>query len=80
MAEVRLMTAGVLAEKAGIPLSRVNSILQACPHIQPVARAGTLRVFDKKALRQLKAEIDCPAQLSDGVQSRSGKLEEGNDE
>lgn len=61
MAEVRLMTPGVLAERLGVPLSRVLYLLRTRPHIRPVARAGILRLYDAKALAKLEAEITHPS-------------------
>jgi len=59
MAEVRLMTPGVLAEWLGVPLSRVLYLLRTRPHIRPAARAGILRLYDAEALAQLQKEIVC---------------------
>lgn len=57
MAEVRLMTPGVMAERLGTPLSRVLYILRSRNHIKPAARAGILRLYDKKALELVEAEL-----------------------
>jgi hypothetical protein len=57
MAEVRLMTPGVLAERLGVPLSRVLYVLRTRRHIRPAARAGILRLYDSKALERLREEI-----------------------
>ena len=60
MAEVRLMTAGVLAKRLGVPLSRVLYLLRTRSHIRPAARAGILRLYDTEALAKLEAEIARP--------------------
>ncbi len=55
--EPRLLTAGVLAERLGVPLHRVTYILRTRRHIRPVARAGTLRLYDAAVERLVRAEL-----------------------
>ena len=57
MAEVKLMTPGVLSERLGVPLSRVLYLLRTRPEIRPAARAGILRLYDVEALERLREEI-----------------------
>ena len=53
-----LLTAGRIAAESGIPLGRVQYILSTRPHIRPVARAGTLRLFDRQAISQVRYEAN----------------------
>lgn len=54
----RLLTTGLLATRLGLPLHRVLHILATRPHIQPAARAGTLRLYTLDALDAVRREID----------------------
>jgi hypothetical protein len=54
----RLLTPGRIAEALGTPIHRVQHILATRPHIVPSARAGTLRLFDKKAVAQIRHELN----------------------
>lgn len=54
----RLLTTGRMADALGQPVHRVTYILATRPHIQPAARAGTLRLFDRRALAMVRHEID----------------------
>lgn len=53
-----LLTAGKIAERLGVPLPRVQYILRTRPKIRPAARAGTIRLYRAKTLRQVWAELD----------------------
>jgi hypothetical protein len=55
----RLLTAGRIADEAGVPLARAQYILATRRHIRPVARAGTLRLFDEKVIAQVRYEANC---------------------
>lgn len=55
--EIRLITVGVLAESLGVPLARVLYILRTRP-IRSAARAGTVRLFDKAAVAEVRAALD----------------------
>ena len=55
--EVRLITVGVLAESLGVPLARVLYVLRTRP-IRSAARAGTVRLFDKAAVAEVRAALD----------------------
>ncbi len=53
-----LATPGKLAETLGVPLHRVLYVLATRRHICPSARAGTLRLFDKRAIAQVRHELN----------------------
>ena len=48
MATPQLLTAGRIAADLRVPLPRIQYILATRPHIQPAARAGTLRLYDRR--------------------------------
>lgn len=54
----QLVTPGVLAERLGEPLHRVLHVLSTRPHIQPLARAGTLRLYDCEAVAKVRHELN----------------------
>lgn len=54
----RLITAGVIANELHTPLHRVLRVLATRPHIQPSARAGNLRLFDRKAVAMVRHELN----------------------
>jgi len=53
-----LRTAGRIASELGEPLARVLYILRTRPHIRPSARAGTIRLFDKRAVAMIRHEMN----------------------
>lgn len=53
----KLVTPGVIAEEVGAPLHRVVRVLATRPHIQPVARAGTLRLYARGAIAMVRHEL-----------------------
>lgn len=53
----RLITPGVIAAQVKSPLHRVLHILATRPHIQPAARAGTLRLYDRAAVAMVRHEL-----------------------
>ena len=55
--EPRLLTPGVIAAEVGAALHRVLHILATRPHIRPLARAGTLRLYDRVAITQVRHEL-----------------------
>ena len=55
--EPRLRTPGVVADELGVSLQRVLYILSTRQHIKPSARAGTLRLYDSKALELIRREL-----------------------
>ena len=59
----RLRTAGVIASEIGEPLHRVLYVLRTRP-ITPAARAGVLRLYDRKAVGLVaEALADIDAQM-----------------
>jgi len=54
---VQLLTIGRIAEILGVPVHRVGYVLQTRPHICPSARAGVVRLFDNRALAQIRHEL-----------------------
>ena len=54
----KLITVGVMAAKLGSPLHRVLHILATRPHIKPSARAGTLRLFERRAIAMVRHELN----------------------
>jgi hypothetical protein len=54
----RLITAGVIAAEVHAPLHRVLRVLATRPHIQPSARAGNLRLYDKRAVALVRHELN----------------------
>jgi len=57
MNEPRLNTPGVIAQRLGVPLHRVLHVLRTRRHIQPAARAGRLRLFDREAVDMIRREL-----------------------
>jgi hypothetical protein len=54
----RLITAGVIAAKLRAPLHRVLRVLATREHIRPSARAGTLRLYDRRAVAMVRHELN----------------------
>ncbi|MCZ6834245.1 MAG: hypothetical protein O7G85_00580 [Planctomycetota bacterium] len=54
----RLRTPGVLATNLDVPLHRVLYILQTRDHINPSARAGRLRLYDREAIALIRHELN----------------------
>jgi hypothetical protein len=54
----RLITAGVIAAELGEPLHRVLNVLATRWHIRPSARAGTLRLYDRRAVELVRQELE----------------------
>jgi len=54
---VRLITPGVIARELGVPLHRVLYVLRS-RDIEPVARAGTLRLYDNAAIARVRHELN----------------------
>ncbi len=53
-----LITPGVIANELGEPLHRVLHVLSTRPHIHPVARAGTLRLFSRDTVAMVRHELN----------------------
>ena len=58
MGEPKLITPGVIAEELREPLHRVLHVLATRKHIRPSARAGTLRLYDRRAVAMLRPELN----------------------
>jgi hypothetical protein len=56
--EPRLITPGVIADELNEPLHRVVHVLATRAHIKPTARAGTLRLYDERAVAQVRHELN----------------------
>jgi len=54
----KLTTPGVIAPELGEPLHRVLRVLATRPHIRPSARAGTLRLYDRRAVAMVRHELN----------------------
>jgi hypothetical protein len=54
----RLITPGVIASELAVPLHRVLHILASRAHIRPTARAGTLRLYDRRAVAMVRYELN----------------------
>ncbi len=54
----KLITPGVIAKQLREPLHRVLNVLATRPHIQPSARAGTLRLYDRQAVAMVRHELN----------------------
>ena len=58
ISEPRLLSPGVIARELKVPLHRVQNILDTRPHIRPLARAGIIRLYDRKAVAQIRHELN----------------------
>jgi hypothetical protein len=56
--EPRLITIGVIASQLGVPLHRVQHILATRKHIIPAARAGRVRLYDRRAVAMVQQELN----------------------
>lgn len=54
----RLITAGVIAAELRAPLHRVLRVLATRAHIRPTARAGILRLYDRRAVAMVRHELN----------------------
>ena len=66
-----LLTAGRIALAAGASLPQVLYVLRTRQHIQPVARAGILRLYDRNALAAVRHEINAIAARRSGAGVRN---------
>lgn len=53
----KLTTPGRIAAMLGVPLHRVQHVLRTRQNIQPAARAGCLRLYDRSAVERVRVEI-----------------------
>ena len=54
----KLITAGVIARQLDEPLHRVLNVLRTRLYIRPLARAGTLRLYDRQAVAMVRHELN----------------------
>jgi hypothetical protein len=54
----QLITPGVIAQELRVPLHRVLHVLATRRHILPRARGGTLRLYDRQAVAQVRHELN----------------------
>jgi hypothetical protein len=54
----RLITPGVIASELREPLHRVLHVLATREHIQPSARGGTLRLYNRQAVAMVRHELN----------------------
>ena len=54
----RLITAGVIATELCTPLHRVLHVLATRQHIRPSARAGRLRLYNRRAVAMVRHELN----------------------
>jgi hypothetical protein len=54
----RLITAGVIAAELRVPLHGVLHVLATRQHIRPAARAGTLRLYEARAVAMVRHELN----------------------
>jgi hypothetical protein len=57
LTEPSLLTPGRIAAELGVPVPRIAYVLATRTHIRPAARAGTLRLFDRAAVAQIRHEL-----------------------
>ena len=66
---IQLITTGRIADEIVAPLHRVQDILATRSHIQPRARAGTLRLYERDAIAEVRHELNA-------ISARRGKREQ----
>ncbi len=54
----KLITPGVIASELQTSLHRVLHVLATRVHIRPSARAGTLRLYDRRAVAMVRHELN----------------------
>ena len=54
----KLITPGIIAEMLREPLHRVLNVLNTRRHIRPLARAGTLRLYEEAAVSMVRHELN----------------------
>lgn len=57
----RLATTGEVAQLLGVPLHRIQYVLQTRSHIRPAATAGGARCFDDDAIAKIRHELNAIA-------------------
>ncbi len=56
--EPNLLTPGRIAKRLGEPIHRVLHVLATRQHIRPLARAGTLRLYDNDSVAAVRHELN----------------------
>lgn len=56
--EPQLITPGTIARELDQPIHRVLHVLATRPAIQPSARAGRIRLYDRETLEKVRCEIE----------------------
>lgn len=54
----QIITPGVIARELREPIHRVTRILATREHIRPLARAGTLRLYHRHVIAQVRHELN----------------------
>ena len=54
----KLINPGVIAQELGEPLHRVLNVLATRRHIRASARAGTLRLYERRAVAMVRHELN----------------------
>lgn len=54
----KLITPGVIARELGVPIHRILNVLATREHIQPSARAGTIRLYRRDAIAMVRHELN----------------------
>jgi hypothetical protein len=54
----KLITAGLIAQELNEPLHRIQHVLRSRKHIKPSARAGTLRLYARRAIAMVRHELN----------------------
>ncbi len=68
----KLLTPGRIAAELNVPLHKVTYILRTRNYIVPTAKAGTLRLYEVKAIFQVHSELQ---RIAGRHQVRGGKDE-----
>lgn len=67
-----LITPGVIASELGQPMHRVLRILATRPVIRPAALAGRVRLYDRRAIEQVRLELAAIDRRHDDAGSEGG--------
>jgi|GEM_PF-1133156 len=66
-----LITPGIIAKQLREPLHRVLNVLATRSHIQPLARAGTLRLYDRESVAMVRHELNAIDARRDACRNES---------
>ncbi|MGE3108385.1 MAG: hypothetical protein AB7G11_03810 [Phycisphaerales bacterium] len=67
-----LITPGVIASELGQPMHRVLRVLATRPAIRPAALAGRVRLYDRRAIEQVRLELASIDRRRGGAGSEGG--------